>query len=114
MPNQSHMIGEGLRMQKRFLKKIGSSHPDYGIIGFFDESAPRTTANTVRLWSFYKLEIVKDTSKYRANTFGFYSLNGNSVVDFQNHSRKENVVSFLRKIREQNPGKTIMIILYNF
>ena len=41
------------------------------IIGFFDETAPQTTANTVRLWSFRKPEIIKDTSKYRANTFGF-------------------------------------------
>jgi transposase len=66
------------------------------------------------VWSFHKPEITKDTSKYRANTFGFYAINGNSVVDFQDHSRKENVVSFLRKVREQNPGKTIMIILDNF
>ena len=35
-----------------------------GIIGFFDESAPQTTANTVRLWSFRKPVIIKDTSKY--------------------------------------------------
>lgn len=83
-------------------------------MGFFDESAPQTTANTVRLWSFGKPETAKDTSKYRANTFGFYSLNGNSVVDFQDHSRKENVVSFLKKTGEQNPGKTILIILDNF
>lgn len=84
------------------------------IIGFFDESAPQTIANTVRLWSFRKPEIVKDTSKYRANTFGFYTLNGNSVVDFQDHSRKENIVSFLEKVREGNPEKPILIILDNF
>ena len=52
------------------------------IIGFLDESAPQTTANTVRLWSFSKPEIIKDTSKYRANTFGFYAINGNSLVNF--------------------------------
>lgn len=84
------------------------------IIGFFDETAPQTTANTVRLWSFRKPEIIKDTSKYRANTFGFYSLNGKSVIDFQDHSRKENVVAFINEIRDQNPGKTIRIVLDNF
>ncbi len=63
--------------------------------GFLDESAPQATANTVRLWSFRKPEIIRDTSKYRANTFGFYSLNGKSVVDFQDHSRKENVIAFI-------------------
>ena len=61
-----------------------------------------------------KPEIVKDTSKYRANTFGFYSLNGKSVVDFQDHSRKENIIFFLKTIRESNPEKSIMIILDNF
>ena len=57
---------------------------------------------------------MKDTSKYRANTFGFYSINGKSVVDFQDHSRKENIIFFLKTIRESNPEKSIMIILDNF
>ena len=35
------------------------------IIGFLDETAPQTTANTIMLWSFNKPEIVKDTSKTR-------------------------------------------------
>ena len=35
------------------------------IIGFLDESAPQTTANTVMLWPFNKPKIVKDTSKIR-------------------------------------------------
>ena len=68
----------------------------------------------MRLWSFHKPEIIKDTSKYRANTFGFYSINGNSVIDFQDHSRKENVVSFITYVREGNPEGKIMIILDNF
>lgn len=68
----------------------------------------------MRVWSFHKPEIVKDTSKYRANTFGFYSLNGNNVVDFQDHSRKENVVAFMKEIRDHNADKTILIVLDNF
>jgi len=57
---------------------------------------------------------VKDTSKYRANTFWFYSLNGKSVVDFQKHSRKENVIAFMEKIRDRNSGESILMILDNF
>ena len=87
---------------------------EQSIIGFFDVSAPQTTANTVRLWSFRKPEIIKDTSKYRANIFGFYSLKRNSVVRFQGHSKKENVILFLKSIRESNPEKLIMVILDNF
>ncbi|MFG1450562.1 MAG: hypothetical protein AAE983_08005 [Thermoplasmataceae archaeon] len=75
------------------------------MIRFLNESSPQTTAYTVRLWSFHKPVIIKDTSKYRANTFGFHSINGKSAVDFQVHSKKENAVRFLKKIWENNPGK---------
>ncbi len=68
----------------------------------------------MRLWSFHKPEIIKDTSKYRANTSGFCSINGNSAVDSQDHSKKENVVNFLKKIRGHNSGKKMIIILDNF
>ena len=50
----------------------------------------------------------------RANTFGFYAINGESVVDFKENSKKESVCDFLEKIREKNPNKTIVIILDNF
>ena len=80
------------------------------MIRFLNESSPQTTAYTVRLWSFHKPVIIKDTSKYRANTFGFHSINGKSAVDFQVHSKKENAVRFLKKIWENNPGKKITII----
>ena len=36
------------------------------------------------------------------------------MIDFQDHSRKENVVAFINEIRDQNPGKTIRIVLDNF
>ncbi|MGP6240229.1 hypothetical protein ACNF40_07465 [Cuniculiplasma sp. SKW4] len=38
--------------------------------------------------------------KVQGNTFGFYSLKGKSVVDFQDHSRKENIITFLKTIGE--------------
>ena len=84
------------------------------ILGFFDESSPQTTANTVRFWSFDKPVMVKDTSKYRANTFGFYALNGKSVIQFHDRSRKEHVCRFLAAIRRRNPKRRIILILDNF
>lgn len=45
----------------------------------------------------------------RANVFGFYAINGASVVDFKENSKKESVCEFLEKIREKNPDKTIFI-----
>ena len=84
------------------------------IIEFLDQSSPQTTSNTVKLWSFNKPEIIKNTNKLRANTFGFYCLNGSSAVDFQERSRKENVISFLRMVRKRNPVGRIVMILDNF
>jgi putative transposase len=79
-----------------------------------DESSPQTTANSQKLWFFKKPIITKNTTKLRANTFGFYAINGTSVVDFLEHSRKEDVCSFLTKIRKENPEKSLLIILDNF
>ncbi|MCL4334154.1 MAG: transposase [Candidatus Thermoplasmatota archaeon] len=84
------------------------------VIGFIDLSSPQTTANTVRMWSFSKPTITKDTKKYKSNTFGFYVVKGNSVIDFPEQSRKEDVISFLERIRLYNPVGRIMIVLDNF
>jgi transposase len=83
-------------------------------MGFMDQSSPQTTANTVRMWSFSRPTITKDTKKYKSNTFGFYAVKGNTVIDFPEHSRKEDVVAFLERIRLYNPVGRIMIILDNF
>ena len=79
-----------------------------------DQTSPQTTANSQRLWSFTKPAIIKNTTHIRANTFGFYAINGNSVVDFKKHSKKEDVCEFLESIRYKNPGKRIIIIMDNF
>jgi len=84
------------------------------VIGFLDETSPQTTANSQKLWSFTRPVITKNTTKLRANTFGFYALNGTSVIDFREHSRKEDVCAFLGRIRKENPGKNLLIILDNF
>ena len=81
---------------------------------FFDETSPQKTANTQRVWPFTKTKICKNTTKLRANSFGFYALNGNSVIDFKEHSRKEDVCEFLKEIKFRNPMKNIIVILDNF
>jgi hypothetical protein len=60
------------RNAEEMLKKLPKMDPDT-VIGFLDETAPQTTANTQRLWSFGKPTICKNTSKIRANTFEFYA-----------------------------------------
>lgn len=83
-------------------------------MGFFDESSPQTTANTQRLLSFQKPVVYKNTTKYKANAFGFYPLNGTPVIDFKEHSKKEDVCYFFKEIRFRNPEKEIVVILDNF
>jgi len=84
------------------------------LVGFLDESRPQSSANTVRVWSFDKVSIVKDTTKYQANTFGFYAPYGTSVVAFMENSKKESVCNFLEEIRMSNPEAQILLILDNF
>jgi len=105
--NAAEQLAESL---KEALDGIG----DRFILGFMDESAPQTTDNRQRFWSFGKPAIAKNTTKYRANTFGFYPVNGKEVVEFMEHSRKEHVCEFLRKVRDKNPAKPIVILLDRF
>ena len=84
------------------------------VIGFLDETSPQTIANTQRFWSFGHPTLVKNTTKFRANTFGFYSINGCSMLEFHEHSKKEDVCEFLQSIRKMNPDVDLVIILDNF
>ena len=55
-----------------------------------------------------------NTDKIKANAFGCYMLNGTSVIDFKETSKKEDVGEFLITIREKNPDKEIVIFCDNF
>jgi transposase len=84
------------------------------LVGFMDESRPQTCANNQRVWSFGKALIIKDTTAYQANTFGFYAPGGTSIVDFKEDSKKESVCSFLEEVRANNSKGTILLVLDNF
>lgn len=83
------------------------------VVGFLDECSPQTGANTVRRWAFEKPMVVKDTTKYKANTFGFYAVGGVSVVDFLENSKKENVCSFLEEVKASNQDHSLLLVLDN-
>jgi putative transposase len=61
-----------------------------------------------------KIKRITTKQKERANTFGFYALNGNSVAYFHERSKKENIIDFLRMVRAANKEKPIVIIIDNF
>lgn len=50
-------------------KKIPPNTDDT-VIGFLEETSPRTPANSPKLWFFEKLRNTKNTTKLLANTFG--------------------------------------------
>lgn len=83
------------------------------VIGFMDESSPQTTDNKQRVWSFGKPTKQKNTTKYRANTFGFYPINGNETIEFYENSKSPSVCDFLHKIKDANPHKNIVVIWDN-
>lgn len=84
------------------------------LLGFMDECRPQTDSNTRRVWSLRSPRIVKDTTSYRANTFGFYSPGGRSVIGFREDSKKESVCGFLEEVRAENPAGRILLVLDNF
>ena len=45
---------------------------------------------------------------------GFYALNGESVLSFPPTQEKEKICPWFEKVREQNPGKRILLVLDNF
>jgi putative transposase len=62
----------------------------------------------------YKTKNMQEYQKVKGHSFRFYALNGNSVIDFKEHSRKEEVCEFLKEIRSKNPTKNIILVLDNF
>lgn len=99
-------------LAQSIIKAVKTATPDT-VVGFMDEASPQTTDNRQRVWSFGKPIKEKNTTKYKANTFGFYPINGKEVVEFYENSKAPNVCEFLRKIKDRNPGKHPLIFWDN-
>ena len=107
LDNQLSLLFELLEKEKIPKDKVA--------IGFLDESSSQTKANTVRVWSFGKPKIKKNTTKIKANTIGYYAIIGNSLEGFLNNSKKENIRDFLIEIKKVNQKyEAIIIVIDNF
>jgi len=100
------------RLKNSLEKALGDGGD--ALVGFMDECRPQTDSNTRRLWSYGKSRVSKNTTRYRANTFGFYVPGGESLVCFKDDSRKESMMGFLEDIREKNPLGRILAVVDNF
>jgi len=108
------LLDNQLELAFSLLKEKGIE-PEEIAIGFIDETSPQNTANTVRVWSFEKVTIERNTSRFKANAIGFYAIRGRSVKDFLPNSRAESIATFLEKIREENAlYKAIIVVIDNF
>lgn len=96
------------------LKERGISGEEVAI-GFVDETRPQNTANTVRVWSFERIRAIKNTTKFDANTIGFYAIKGNSVKDFIQDSKAPSISRFLENIKSANADyKATIVVIDNF
>ena len=100
-------------MLRESIEKAIQDLPENTVIGFMDEAAPQTTDNRQRVWSFGKPAKTRNTTKYRANTFGFYPINGKPALEFYENSKVPSVRGFLREIKDKNPGKHTVVFWDN-
>ena len=80
-------------------------------LGFLDEASPQLTANTVRVWHFGKGKSIKDTTKRKANTIGFYAIAGHSIHDFLQDSTAPTIAGFFKKIRAANAEYGVVVVI---
>jgi transposase len=84
------------------------------IVGFFDVSNPQPTDNSHRVWWVDDPHIERPLIEVDDPAVGFYALNGESLVSFSKDQTKESICDILEQIREQNPGKRILLVLDQF
>ena len=112
--NAEEILEKQLELTFSLLKEKGIK-PEEIAIGFIDEASPQNTANTVRVWSFGKVVIDKNTTRFKTNTIGFYAIRGKSIKDFLINSKAESIAGFLEKIREENASyRAIIVVIDNF
>jgi transposase len=75
------------------------------LVGFLDEAWPQPTDNRHRLWAFGTptLRKVTPTENFDDAVFGFYAMNGNSVVACKPDVSKESVGEFFRADSSSEP-----------
>ena len=108
------ILDNQLELTLSLLDEKGISKDEIAI-GFLDETRPQNTANTVRVWSFERIRMIKNTTKFDANTIGFYAIKGNSAKDFIPDSKATSIAHFLEIIKSENTGyKATIIVIDNF
>jgi transposase len=108
------LLENQLQLTLSLLRENGLKEEDIAI-GFIDEASPQNTANTVRVWSFGKVRSIKNTTRFKTNTIGFYAIRGESVEGFLENSKAESISSFLEEVRKANEEyQAVVAVIDNF
>ena len=81
------------------------------VVGFFDASQPQPYDNSRRVWYVDDPHVERPLVKTEDSAVGFYALNGKSLVRWKESEEKERICEVLEAVREQNPGKRILLVL---
>jgi len=83
-------------------------------IGFADEFAPQLHHNRARLWSVFKEKIRPlNTTRLSQSTFGFYALQGQSLVEFMADGKAPSIQTMLRSVRKANPRAQRIVLIWD-
>lgn len=112
--NAEEIFASHLEEKFQLLKSYGIE-PKEVAIGFLDEASPQSKSNSSRVWSMEKPQMEINTQKFKANTIGFYAIEGENVIDFLLNSKIESMKAFFQQIRKANESyEYIIVILDNF
>lgn len=83
-------------------------------LGFADESSPQIQANTARLWSFERgLHKKVNTNRTKRNCFGFYALQGKSLISPIQRGNQETMLKMLEQIKQANREMETIIVIWD-
>jgi len=107
LENQLHLVF-------MLLKEKGIREDEIAI-GFVDEARPQNTPNAVRVWSFDRIRMKKNASRFKTNPIGFYAIKGISVQEFLDDSKGKSIARFFEHIKEANgDSRAIVAVIDNF
>ncbi len=84
------------------------------VLGFLDATHPQPWDSSQRLYTVDDPHITRPLVRLDEPEVEFYALSGESVIQFPTSQTKEQICGCLEEIREQNPGKRILLVLDNF
>lgn len=112
-PTAEKQLSSALQATADALTLRGESLSEFAI-GFADEFAPQLHHNRARLWSVFTGKVRPlNTTRVSQPTFGFYALQGHSVVEFMANDKAPTVQNMLWAVRAANPTAKRIVLIWD-